>query len=250
MIEVVIFRLFPEDMLTSCRKCSILNRNSHLVTTSIKDKDMNRLTKQFFRAPAGVFTISDVAVLVDGTDFSRHGLIKRAIAAGEILNIRRGLYCLAPEFQKKPVSLYSLAQRVYGPSYISMESALSYHGWIPEAVYACTCASFSNSKEFETPLGVFTYKRVPQHTFFLGVERHNDENGNVFFMASPAKALVDYLYIHQLDWTSIDEPTRSLRIGEDELACVTAEELEVLLKNYSNGRVKRFLNGWLGEVKS
>ncbi len=211
---------------------------------------MNRLTEKFFRAPTGVFTQSDVAVLVDGTDFSRHGLIKRAISSGEILNIRRGLYCLAPEFQKKPVSVYSLAQRVYGPSYISMETALSYHGWIPEAVYACTCASFGNSKVFETPLGVFSYKRVPQHTFYLGVERCNDENGNVFFIASPAKALADYLYIHQFNWTRIDEPAGSLRIDEDELACVTAEELEVLMNNYSNGRVKLFLSGWLGEVKS
>jgi hypothetical protein len=82
------------------------------------------------------------------------------------------------------------------------------------------------------------------------VERCNDENGNVFFMASSAKALVDYLYVHQLNWSGIDEPIGSLRIDEDELACVTAEEIEALLDNYSNGRVKRFLTGWLGEVKS
>jgi len=221
-----------------------------MATISIKDKDMNRLTEKFFRAPTGVFTLADVAVSVDGSDFSRHGLIKRAMSTGEILKIRRGLYCLAPEFQKKPISVYSLAQRIYGPSYISMETALSYHGWIPEKVYACTCASFGNSKDFETPLGVFSYKRVPQHTFFHGVERCGDENGNVFFMASPAKALVDYLYIHQLNWSRIDEPTGSLRIDEDELACITTEELEALLNNYSNGRIKRFLFGWLGGVKT
>ncbi len=93
---------------------------------------MNKLTEQFFRVPAGVFTQSDVAALIDGTDFSRHGLIKRAISAGEIVNIRRGLYCLAREYQKKPISVYSLAERIYGPSYISMETALSYHGLIPE----------------------------------------------------------------------------------------------------------------------
>lgn len=220
------------------------------MTISAKDKGMNRLTKQFFKAPTGVFTQADVATLLEGTDFSRHGLIKRAIAAGEILNIRRGLYCLAPEYQKKPVSVYSLAQRIYGPSYISMETALSHHGWIPEAVYACTCASFGNSKEFATPLGVFSYQRVPQHTFFHGVQRCNDDNGNVFFMASPAKALVDYLYVHQLHWTGLDDPIGSLRIDEDELARVTTAELEALLDNYSNGRVKRFLTGWLDGVKS
>lgn len=221
-----------------------------MVTIFVKDKGVNRLTEQFFKTSTGVFTQSDVVASVEGTDFSRHGLIKRAMSAGEILNIRRGLYCLSPKFQKKPVSVYSLAQRIYGPSYISIETALSYHGWIPEVVYACTCVSFGNSKEFETPLGVFSYKRVPQHTLFFGVQRCNDENGNVFFMASPAKALVDYLYVHKFNWTKIEEPIASLRIDEDELACVTEEELEALLGNYSNGRVKRFLAGWLGEVKS
>jgi predicted transcriptional regulator of viral defense system len=211
---------------------------------------MNKLTKRFFRAPTGVFTQSDAAASVGGTNFSRHGLIKRAMSAGEILNIRRGLYCLAPEFQKKPVSVYGLTEQIYGPSYISMETALSHHGWIPEAVHACTCACFGNSKEFETPLGLFSYKRVPQHTFFLEVKRCKDENGNVFFMATPAKALTDYLYVHRLSWTGTAEPIRSLRIDEDELAGVTEEELNALSDNYNNGRVKRFLSGWLGGVKS
>lgn len=211
---------------------------------------MNRLTEHFFQAPTGVFTQSDAAAAVDGTDFSRHGLIKRAIAAGEILNIRRGLYCLAPEFQKKQVSVYSLAERIYGPSYISMETALSHHGWIPEAVRLCTCASFGNSKEFETPLGLFSYARVPQRTFFLGVKRCKGDSGNVFFMATPAKALADCLYVRRLTWTGTEEPAGSLRIDEDELARVTEEELNALLSNYRNGRVKRFLAGWLDEVKS
>lgn len=211
---------------------------------------MNRLTKCFFRSPTGVFTQSDVAVSMDGTDFSRHGLIKRAIADGEILNIRRGLYCLAPEFQRQAISMYGLAEKVYGPSYISMETALCYHGWIPEAVYACTCASFGKSKEFNTPLGVFSYTRVPQHTFYLGVERCEDERGNVFLMASPAKALADYLYVHQLKWVRVQEPMGSLRIESDELACVRADELRALRENYSNGRVKRFLTGWLDEVEA
>ncbi len=210
---------------------------------------MNRLTKQFFRAPTGVFTQSDVAVSIDGTNFRRHGLIKRAISGGEILNIRRGLYCLAPEFMKRPISIYSLAEKIYGPSYISMETALSYHGWIPEAVYSCTCACFGNSKEFKTSLGIFSFTRVPQHTFFLGVERCTDKDGNVFFMATPAKALTDYLYVHQLNCTNINELIDRLRVDEDELIGVTVEELEKLLGNYRNGRVRRFLNGWLGEAK-
>lgn len=206
---------------------------------------MNKLTEQFFSSSSAVFTLSDVTATVEGTDFSRHGLIKRAMANGEILNIRRGLYCLAPKYQKKSVSVFSLAERVYGPSYISLETALSYHGWIPEAVYACTCVSFGNAKEFETPLGIFSYKRVPQRTFYSDVERCEDNGGNVFFMATPEKALVDYVYVHHLNWADIDEASASLRIDTEDLSDVDARRLSDLRDNYHNGRVQRFLTGWL-----
>lgn len=211
---------------------------------------MNRLTEQFFTSSSGVFSLSDVAVTIDGTDFSRHGLIKRAISAGEILNLRRGLYCLTPKYQKKPLSVYSLVERIYGPSYISFETALSYHGWIPEAVYTCACASFGNSKDFDTPLGMFSYKRVVQNVFFFAVERLADESGNVFFMASPAKALADYVYARQLKWTSVSDAIGSLRIEPDDILSVEAPSLNALLNNYTNGRVRRFLTGWLKEVQS
>ena len=209
---------------------------------------MNRLTKRFFEAPTGVFTLAESTVAIDGSDFRRHGLIKRAIAGGEILNIRRGLYCLAPEYQKKPVTIYSLAQRIYGPSYISLETALSYHGWIPEAVYTCTCVSYRNAKEFETPLGLFSYKHIPQCTFYFGVERCEDENGNVFFMASPAKSLADYVYIHRLNWMDIHEAAENMRIDTQDLMSVKARELSDLIENYKNSRVKRFLTSWLGSL--
>lgn len=205
---------------------------------------MNRVTQHFFNAPTGVFTQPEVAVVVDGSDFSRHGLVKRALANGEILDIRRGLYCLAPRYQKKPVSVYGLAQRVYGPSYISLETALRYHGWIPEAVYACTCVSAGRAKEFLTPLGLFSYQRVPQRTFYADVERCVDPNGNTWFMASPVKALADYVYVHRPSWTTVDEASASLRIEADELASALPEQLDALAENYSNCRVRRFLAAW------
>lgn len=209
---------------------------------------MNKLTERFFDAQTGVFTLAESTVAIDGSDFRLHGLIKRAIASGEIVNIRRGLYCLAPKYQKKPVSIFSLVQRIYGPSYISLEMALNYHGWIPEAVYIYTCVGYRNAKEFETPLGLFSYKHVPQGTFYLGVERCEDENGNVFFMASPAKSLADYVYIHRLNWAGIHEAGKSMRIDEQDLMSVKPQELSDLIENYKNGRVRRFLTGWLKDL--
>jgi len=205
---------------------------------------MNRLTERFFGTPSGIFSQSEVAVALDASPFSRHALVKRALAKAEILGIRRGLYCLAPKYQKKPVSVFAAAQRIYGPSYVSMESALAYYGWIPEAVRACTCASYKNAREFNTPLGRFVYRRVPQRVFLAGVERLVDPSGNVFFMATPVKALADYVYVHKAKWKGIGEAAENLRIEPEDMASVTREEIDDLSENYSNNRVRHFLDAW------
>lgn len=205
---------------------------------------MNKVPERVFESlPWSQFTTQDVAALFPGSEDRRYGLVKRALASGEIIHIRRGLYCLAPRYQKKSVNLYALAQQVYGPSYISLESALSWHGWIPEAVHAITTASFKKSKEFTTPLGIFSYERVPQEVFYAEVERVTDASGNVFLMATPLKALADYVYVHRKDWTGIEPAVDSLRIEPEELEQVTADAIEALVRNYSNSRVKRFLEG-------
>jgi len=94
----------------------------------------------------------------------------------------------------------------------SLKSALSYHRLIPEAVYACTSVTLKESKDFEPPLGLFSYKWVPQNIFYAGVERFTNENGNVFLIAEPIKALADYVYIHRRDWAGLET-------GRQEPAC-------------------------------
>jgi len=205
---------------------------------------MNKVPQRVFELlPWSQFSSQDLATLFPGSEDRRYGLVKRALASGEIVHIRRGLYCLAPKYQKKSVNLYALAQHAYGPSYVSLESALSWHGWIPEAVHAVTCASFKKSKEFTTPLGIFSYDRVPQQVFYREVERLTDASGNVFLMAKPLKALADYVYVRKKDWTGIEPAVSSLRVEPEELEQVTGSTLEVLASNYSDSRVKRFLEG-------
>jgi predicted transcriptional regulator of viral defense system len=205
---------------------------------------MKKVPERVFESlPWSQFTTQELAALFPGSEDRRYGLVKRALTSGEIIRIRRGLYCLAPKYQRKGINLYALAQLVYGPSYVSLESALSWHGWIPEAVHAVTSASFKKAKEFTTPLGVFSYDRVPQQVFYTQVERLTDASGNVFLMATPLKALVDYVYVHKRDWTGIKPAISSLRTEPEELEQVTGDTLEALTRNYSNSRVKRFLEG-------
>ncbi|MFV0528409.1 MAG: hypothetical protein ACK5MN_06820 [Lachnospiraceae bacterium] len=90
---------------------------------------------------------------------------------------------------------YLLAGSIYGPSYISFDYALSYHGIIPEAVYIITNATFEKKKkkEYNTLFGTFTYRDVPSEAFPLGISLIKE--GDYFYrIAVPEKALCDKLY--------------------------------------------------------
>ena len=195
------------------------------------------------RAPSGVFTRPEVACWVGGSPQRQFSLLKRATASGEVVRIRRGLYCLATRYLRQKVDPLALAQRIYGPSYVSLETALSHHGWIPEAVYTITSTSLGRSAEFDTPLGRFSFTRVPQKTFYAEVARVETDDGSSFLVAPPLKALADYVYVHKCDWDSARPVVESLRVDELSLTGVDVSSFGRLLANYSSRRVRRFLEG-------
>src|SRR5580698_4123620 len=78
----------------------------------------------------------DLHNLLGGTSAARYGMVNKAIKKGELIKIRRGLYLLADKYRHKKLSKFFLASRIVPHSYISLESALSYYGWIPERVTA------------------------------------------------------------------------------------------------------------------
>ena len=211
---------------------------------------MNRLTRKIIEfSPSGLLSGQDLATLLPEGDNKRQALIKRAIACGDLIHIRRGLYCLAPMYQKNRLSLHSFAQHIYGPSYISLESALRWHNWIPEAVYSHTNVSLKNSKDFDTPVGLYSYRRVPQKTFYAGVARKTDDNGGVFLIASPLKALVDYVYVHKCDWSGLDPVIESLRVEMEDLECLTSGEFDLITDNYNSWRLQHFCKGLRKDLK-
>jgi hypothetical protein len=210
---------------------------------------MNRLTKKIIaHIPTPFFTVNDLIVLEPSSDNARYALVKRAIADGDILKIKRGLYTLSPLYRKTKINPFAAAQLIYGPSYISLETALSVHGWIPEAVRDIVSVTMRQSKDFDTPIGHFSYVRVPQKILYAGVRYMNNNEGQSWLIASPLKALADYIYYHKLDWTSKDPLLKSLRIEEDQLLELINDDFDELEKNYSSMRVLRFLSGLKKEV--
>ena len=58
------------------------------------------------------------------------------------------------------------------PSYISFESALSYRGLIPEAVYTTTSACLKRARRFASKVGLFSFTPIPARAF---MEEHGVE---------------------------------------------------------------------------
>ena len=213
---------------------------------------MQRLTETVLeKSDTGAFTLLELSQWVGGTSNRQFALLKRALKSGEVIRIHRGLYCLAPKYLRRKPDPLVFAQLIHGPSYISLETALSYHGWIPEAVYAITSACMDRSREFNTPLGHFSFTRIPQKVFYTEVTRIEKQGGNErdlhagesFLMASPLKALADHVYAHRVDWVSVEPVIESLRVDESSLAGINSETVELLIDNYSSRRVRRFLEG-------
>ena len=193
--------------------------------------------------PRPFLTDAEIDTLLDGTPDSRYGKVKRLLAQGKLLHIRRGLYCLtdAVGCKVKPHP-YELAQYIYGPSYISLESALSFHKLIPEGVFTVTSATGKRSKEFHSTLGVFSYLHLPLENLFTGVEIIN-EDGRQFFVAKPWKAICDYVFCYKKNWKGLEPLLENLRIELDSLPMLRNEEIQLLDEYYQSARVSRFLKG-------
>ena len=109
-----------------------------------------------------ILTARQLHRLLAGGDARRYGLVNRALKAGELLKARRGLYVLAQVYRKTPLHPFVLAQHLVSGSYVSAESALSFHGWIPEAVHSVLSVTPKGKSVTYTHelLGKFEFCRV------------------------------------------------------------------------------------------
>ncbi len=204
----------------------------------------------FHRAQRGIFTREQAALWVGNRGAKLDGLLKRAVAGGEVWRIRKGLYCLSDRLSRSRIDPLDIAQRIHGPSYISLETALSHHGWIPEAVHAIASVSQGRTRLFDTPLGLYSYTRIPQRRFLAGVRRTSIEGGGAFFIATPLKALADLVYVQGQRWRGVSPVIESLRVEPGSLAGLDGEMFEEVIAAYKPGRVSRFLNGLRKDLNS
>lgn len=140
--------------------------------------------------------VFDTGLLLAGEANPRE--IRRQISrwrqAGKIYQLRRGLYCLAPPFQKVNPHPFLVANRLLPASYVSLQSALAYYGMIPEHVPVTTSVTTVRPAQWETPLGNFDFRRI-QVDFFDGYRLVDIGEKQRSFVATPEKALLDLIYL-------------------------------------------------------
>ncbi len=199
----------------------------------IKSGDANR-----------ILSARQLARLPGGGNARRYGLVNRALKAGDLLQARRGLYLLSNDYRTAPAHPFALAQHMVPGSYISAESSLSFHGWIPEAVHSVlsvTARGKSVSYEHDR-LGKFEFRRVTVKPgwFLQAVARHELQH-QVALIAEPMRALLDLVYLRKLPWQGLDFVLEGLRIDEQAIKAVAPGQISLLLNTYKGRREQRFI---------
>lgn len=183
--------------------------------------------------------------LLEGGSGRRYGLVNRALKSNELLQVRRGLYVLAKKYRRHDIHPFVLAQQLLPGSYISAESALSFHGWIPEAVRSVlSVTSKGKSQVYQHDiLGKFEYRRMTVNSgyFLQAVERYELQR-QVALIAKPLRALLDLVYLRKLPWQGLDFLLDGLRIDEEQLGAVTLLDITQLLDVYKGKREREFID--------
>ncbi|MBN2789082.1 MAG: hypothetical protein JXR69_02705 [Candidatus Delongbacteria bacterium] len=162
------------------------------------------------------------------------------IKSGEVIKIKRGLYIKDNDYNRN-----TLANIIYGPSYISFEYALSWHGIIPEKVQVVTSAVFNKNKDklFETPVGKFLYRYINPLVYYQSVVLIEEEN-EPFLIATKEKAVCDTLYkIKKLkaDYDIEKLLFDDLRFDREQVFSLDKKELKLLVPLYRKKLLDRFL---------
>ncbi len=155
---------------------------------------------------------------------------------GYIIKLKNGVYALAEK--KELLKSEYIAFNLYQPSYVSLEWALAKYGLIPEMVYNCTSVTTKTTRVFKNEFGMFSFKRVKQELFF-GYNKIND-NGLVYLMAEPEKALADYVYLNSSRINN-KEDIQELRLNEFALKGLSRKKLKKYFLAADNKKIMKIL---------
>lgn len=158
-----------------------------------------------------VFTPLEFQGVFDVSASTAHNFIKSNLNSGLFIKLRQNFYMIKDSHP----DYWFIANKLYQPSYISLEAALSHYKVIPEVVYTITSITTKSTREFETPISTFSYQHI-KITAFTGYTLQEVDRCKVFF-AEAEKALADYLYFVDLKKTLLNDRLKLNHINKAKL---------------------------------
>ncbi|MBD3383772.1 hypothetical protein GF407_02495 [candidate division KSB1 bacterium] len=163
----------------------------------------------------GELPVFETGLLLAGSERPEHVIrqLSRWVAGGQVIQLRRGLYMLAPPLRKINPHPFVIANHLEPGSYVSCESVLAYRGLIPEYVPVTKSVGPVRSRRRKTLAGMFEFHHLKSACVF-GYQKEEIAHGQSAFVATSEKALVDLIYLTP---ASDDKAfIRELRLSPDE----------------------------------
>jgi predicted transcriptional regulator of viral defense system len=154
--------------------------------------------------------------------------------SGRIYQLRRGLYAIAPPYQKTRPHPFVIANRIVRASYVSAQSALGFFGMIPETVTRTTSVTGNRPGTWETPLGTYHYRHIKPE-LLRGFQLTQLGNGQHAFIAKPEKALLDLIYLQSQG----DSPVYLKELRLQNMEKLDFDELQHQVEVFDTPKIQR-----------
>lgn len=190
------------------------------------------MIKEYAEAP-----ISRHLILELLSDYQRpNDKISELLKNKELVSIRRGLYIIGHKMDLPSPEPFLIANHLRGPSYVSLESALSYWNMIPERAYEISSVTIKTSKIYKTPVGRFSYQQLKIPYYSFGIKNIEYSPKQTMLIASPEKALCDKVVLTpKINLRSIKQTQNflieDLRMDSEVLNTLDTELMEFWIEN-------------------
>jgi hypothetical protein len=194
--------------------------------------DFRTAIKEYTEAP-----ISRHLILELLSDYqSPNDKISELLKSKELISIRRGLYVIGPKLDLPSPEPFLIANHLRGPSYVSLESAMSYWNMIPERTYEISSVTIKTSKLYKTSVGRFSYKQLKTPYYSFGIKNIEYSPKQTILIASREKALCDKVVLTpQINLRSIKQTQEflmeDLRMDSEVLSTLDTKVMELWIKN-------------------
>lgn len=194
--------------------------------------NLAELTKKLYNVGILIFDIQTIrSILEIKNEPTFFSVLKQLINSGILDKLERGKYIL----RDTSANEFLLANFLYSPSYISLESALNFYGILPQFPYEISSVTLKKTLAKKTKGRIFSYIHIKKELFW-GYQKQND-----YLIALPEKSLLDQLYL----WS---KGLRSINVDECEFSSLNKGRLKEFLKKYPQNRqtrkMKELLKGY------